>query len=108
MATINEFAQFDIRVGKIIEIGEVPGARTPLYSLKIDLGELGIKNIAAGIKEYYAPEGLMGKNVIVIVNLEPKKIANFVSEGMVLAAESNEKITLLSTDSEIAPGSRIR
>ncbi len=109
LVSINDFVAFDIRVGKILEVGDIEGARKPLYQLKVDLGELGVKNIAAGIKDVYTPEQLVGKSVIVLANLEPKNIANFISEGMVLAAESEEgKVVLLRPDDELPPGSKIR
>jgi export-related chaperone CsaA len=108
MPAISDFFGFDIRVGKVLEVGDIEGARKPLYALKIDLGELGIKSIAAGIKNFYTPEQLLGKSVIVIANLEPKNIAAFVSEGMVLAAESSDgKVVLLKPDEDLAPGSKI-
>jgi export-related chaperone CsaA len=107
MATINDFQALDIRVGKILDVVELD-ARKPMYGLKIDLGELGVKNIAAGIKDAYPKEELVGKNVIVLVNIEPKKIANFLSEGMVLAAESEGVISVLLSDKAIAPGSKVR
>jgi methionine--tRNA ligase beta chain len=107
MATINDFLSLDIRVGKIIEVVELE-SRKPMYGLKIDLGELGIKNIAAGIKNAYQKDELIGKNVIVLVNIEPKNIAGFSSEGMVLAAESDAVVSVLLSDKEIPPGSRVR
>lgn len=109
MPAISDFYGFDIRVGKVLEVGEIQGARKPLYALTVDLGELGIKSIAAGIKDFYTPEQLLGKSVVVIANLEPKNIANFISEGMVLAAESSEgKVVLLKPDDDLPPGSKIR
>ena len=107
MATINEFKALDLRVGKIVEVDELEGARKPIYKLRIDLGELGMRNIAAGIKGLYTKEELTGRLVIVIANLEPRNIANFMSEGMVLAAEDGSSIALLKPDKELAPGSRI-
>ncbi len=107
MVTIDEFLNVDLRVGKILEVDDLP-TRKPMYRLKIDLGELGIRNVAAGIKSFYAKEELMGKKVIVVANLDPKPIGEFVSEGMVLAAEENGNITLLTTDKDLAPGSRVR
>jgi export-related chaperone CsaA len=109
LASIGEFSALDIRIGRILEVGDIEGARKPLYQLKVDLGELGIKNIAAGIKSFYTPEQLVGRCVVVLANLEPKNIANFISEGMVLAAESAEgKVVLLKPDDDLPPGSKIR
>lgn len=108
LVSINDFAALDLRVGKVLEVGEVAGSRK-LYSLKVDLGELGVKTIAAGMKAVYTSDQLLGRSIIVIANLEPRKIADFVSEGMVLAAESAEgKIALLRPDEELPPGSKIR
>lgn len=107
MATINDFAALDIRIGKILDVGSIENARKPLYALEVDLGELGIRSIAAGIKDQYTPEELIGRHVVVVTNLEPKSIAGFISKGMVLAAESEGKIVLLAPSSDIAPGSKI-
>ncbi len=108
LVSINDFAAFDIRVGRIVEVGVVEGSRK-LYALKVDLGEVGIRNIAAGIKSIYTPEQLTGKSVVVIANLEPKSLGSFVSEGMVLAAESADgKVVLLKPDEDLPPGSKIR
>jgi export-related chaperone CsaA len=109
VVSINEFAAFDIRVGKIVEVGDIEGARKPIYRLKVEVGELGVKNVAAMIKEFYTPEQLLGRSVILIANLDPKNIANFISEGMILAAESVDgKVTLLKPDADLPPGSKIR
>jgi len=107
MATIDEFMQLDIRVGKIIEVNDV-AARKPIYGLRVDLGELGIKNIAAGIKNIYTKDELLNRRVVVVANLEPKSIAGFVSEGMILTAEDETGISLLQPDKELRVGSKVR
>lgn len=107
MASLDDFLKIDLRVGKIVSVEDLP-TRKPLYRLEVDLGELGKKNIAAGIKEFYGKDDLLGKNIIVIANLDPKKIGDFVSEGMLLAAEDNGVISLVCPDKQLAPGSRIR
>ncbi len=107
MASINDLATLDLRIGKIIEILEVEGSKK-LYRLKVDLGELGTREIAAGIKSRYSQEELLGKNVVVVTNLEPKKIASFVSQGMLLAADDESTIALLGPDHDIKPGSKVR
>ncbi|MEM0148412.1 MAG: hypothetical protein QXY10_02350, partial [Candidatus Micrarchaeaceae archaeon] len=94
MATIEDVRKIELRVGKIIEVKDLD-SRKPMYALKVYFGEKGIKNIAAGIKEYYGKEELIGKNIVVVFNLDSKKIGKFVSEGMLLAAESNGKIALI-------------
>lgn len=106
MVNISEFSLLDIRVGKIVDVVDI-NSRKPMYGLKVDLGGLGIKNIAAGIKEVYSKEGLMGKRVIVLANLEPKSIAGFVSEGMLLAAVDENSVSLLETDRDVQIGSKV-
>ncbi len=107
MATIDEFLNLDIRIGKIVEVNEI-NTRKPMYHLKVDLGELGIRNIVAGIKGSYAKEDLLNRKVVVVANLEPKKIGELMSEGMVLAAEENGNIALLQVDKDLAQGTRVR
>lgn len=107
MADITELLDLNLRTGKIIGI-EDANTNKPMYKLTVDLGELGIRNIIAGIKPYYEKEALMGKNIIVVANLEPKKIGEYMSEGMLLAAESDDRVLLLTIDGELPPGSKIR
>jgi len=108
MPSIDQFFEFDIRIGKIVEVEDLEGARKPIYRLKVDLGELGIKNIAAGIKSFYTKEELLGKSIAVIANLDPKSVAGFVSEGMILAADDGTNVCILTPEKELPPGSRIR
>ena len=107
MATIDEFKNIDLRVGKIIEVEVHEKAKKPIYKFKVDLGELGIRDIASGIRDDYTKEELIGKEVVVVANLEPKDIAGFISNGMILAGEDDEKIALLTLDRELKPGSKI-
>jgi export-related chaperone CsaA len=107
MVSIMEFGAIDLRVGKILEVEDLEAARKPMYRAKVDLGELGIKNIAMGLKAYYSKEELIGKYVVVVANLDPKNVAGFVSEGMVLAAQEGEKLALMTPDKLLAPGSKV-
>ena len=106
MADISELSDLNLRTGKIVGV-EDANTKKPMYKLTIDLGELGTRSIMAGIKPYYSKEALMGKTIIVVANLEPKKIGDYVSEGMLLAAESEDKVLLLTIDGELPPGSMI-
>ncbi len=109
MVTIDEFAAIDLRVGRIIEVEDLEGARKPMYRLKVDLGaELGTRNLAAGLKNHYTRDEMLGRYVVVVANLAPKNIGKFVSEGMLLAADDGEKVSLLVPDRELKPGSRVR
>ncbi len=108
MATIDEFLNLDIRVGKVIAVSEL-NTRKPMYGLKVDLGELGVRNIAAGIKSSYTAEELSGRSVVVVANLDPKNVGGFVSEGMLLAVgDTPDSITLLKPDKDVKQGSRVR
>jgi len=109
----SQWSQLDLRVGKIIAIENIEGA-DKLYKLQIDLGkELGKRTFVAGIKPYYKKEQLKDKKVIVFTNLEPRKLKGIESQGMVLAAVSEdeqgkEQVRLLMPDEEIREGSRVR
>ena len=107
MASISELLDLNLRTGKIIEVEEA-NTKKPMYKLTVDLGELGKRSIMAGIKPYYDREALLNKTIIVVANLEPKKIGDYVSEGMLLAAESGDRVLLLTADGELPPGSAIR
>ena len=106
MVNIEEFKKLDIRVGKIVSVEDFLEARKPMYKLKIDFGEF-TKFSAAAIKPFYEKEELLNTRVIAIVNLEPRKIANFVSECLTLGAELNEKFVLLRPDKDIEIGAKI-
>jgi len=106
MATIEDFQKLDIRVGKIIEVEDAE-TKKPMYKLKIDFGELGLKQAIAGIKPYYKKEELLNKKFIFVVNLEPKKIANVLSECMILAASIDDKIVVLEPEKDIEVGAKV-
>ena len=107
MLTIDEFKKVDMRVGTIIDASINKGARKPAYKLKIDLGELGIKNSSAQITDIYKPEDLIGKKVICIINFEPIKISEVKSEVLVLGVDSESGVVLLTTDKQVESGIRV-
>ncbi len=97
MVSLDEFLKLDLRVGKIISVEDHEGTRKPMYKITVDLGsEVGQRNIVAGIKGVYAKEELIGKLIICVTNLDPKEIAGYVSNGMMLAAEDNGVISILT------------
>jgi len=106
MITINDFAKIDIRVGKIIEIEDAE-TKKPMYKLKVDFGALGIKQAIAGIKPHYTKDELLNKKFIFVVDLEPKKIGNVLSECMILAASEGEKVVILKPEKDIEIGAKI-
>lgn len=106
----NEWAEIDLRVGKILKAEDIEGA-DKLYKLSIDLGkEIGKRTLVAGIKPYYKPAELKNKFCIVFVNLEPRALKGITSEGMLLAAvnEKENKVHIIQPDSDMEPGSKIR
>ncbi|MGA2198342.1 MAG: tRNA-binding protein [Nitrososphaerales archaeon] len=105
--SIDVFAQLDIRVGRIIEVDDIPQARKPLYRFKIDFGPLGIKQCAGGIKAHYTKEQLLGKMVVAVVNLEPKSVVGVISECMMLSAFSETDLSLVMPDKEMPLGTRV-
>jgi len=102
-----DFAKVDLRVGKIIEAERLPNSRK-LIKLIVDLGDEK-RQILAGLAKWYKPEDFIGKYVIVVANLKPKKMAGTVSEGMILAApcSDEEKPALLTVSEPVKPGSKV-
>ncbi len=105
--SIETFGLLEIRIGKILEVDDIPEARKPIYKLKIDFGPLGIKQCAGGIKAYYTKEQLVGKEVAAIVNLEPKSVAGVISECMMLASFTETDLSLLRPDKDMPPGTKV-
>ncbi|HDI32120.1 MAG TPA: methionine--tRNA ligase subunit beta [Thermofilum sp.] len=102
---IDEFKRLDIRVGKVIEARKIPTSRK-LLLLKVDLGN-EIRQVIAGIANEYSLEELKGKEVVLLANLEPKRIMGYESQGMILAAVADNKPVLIIPDREVPPGTRV-
>jgi methionyl-tRNA synthetase len=103
----NDWEKIDLRVAEILEIEDVPGA-DKLYKLKIDLGT-ETRTLIAGLKQHYQKEELEGKKIIVLCNLEPKKMKGIVSQGMLLAAvnDDHSKVKLLTPDGDVELGAKV-
>ncbi len=104
---IDQFSLVDLRVAKIINASEVDGA-DKLLKLDLDVGDLGNKSVFAGIKSAYVPESLKDKLVILVNNLEPRKMKFGLSEGMVLASSNDDGIYLISPDDGALPGMKVK
>jgi len=104
---IDQFAGIDLRVAKIKNASHVDGA-DKLLQLTLDVGDLGERNVFAGIKKAYDPESIVGKMVILVSNLAPRQMKFGLSEGMVLASSDDEGIYLISPDSGATPGLRVK
>ena len=106
--TYPDFDKIDIRTGTILEAKIFEKAKNPAYQLLIDFGDLGIKKSSAQITGLYTCEGLIGKQILAVVNFPPKQIANFMSECLVLGVHNTEgKVILLKTDFAVENGSRV-
>ncbi|HPH22463.1 MAG TPA: tRNA-binding protein [Chitinophagaceae bacterium] len=105
MITWNDFEKIEIRTGTILEATDFVKAKKPAYQLKIDFGELGIKQSSAQITFHYNKSELIGKQIIAVVNFPPKQIANFISECLVLGVYDEQKeVILLQTDKKTLNG----
>lgn len=103
--TIDDFDKIEFKLGEIIEAKDHPKA-DKLLILKVKIGE-EIRQIVSGIKEYYSPEELVGKKVVIVANLKPIKLRGEESKGMVLAAEKDGKLSLVSTLEDLESGATI-
>ena len=102
----DDFKKLDLRVAKILKIEKIPG-KTKIVKGEIDLGD-ETRNVIIGCAEFYEPDDLVGKTVIVVANLEPKKMAGVESNAMLLAADINDKPFWLTVDSEVPSGTKIK
>jgi methionyl-tRNA synthetase len=108
LISIDDFLRIDLRVAKILKAELIAGA-DKLLKLRVDVGELGEREIFAGIRAAYDPATLVGRLIVVVANLEPRKMRFGTSEGMMLAAGPGGKdIFALSADSGAAPGMRVK
>lgn len=108
MATFDDFMKLDIRVGTITEAKVFEKARKPAYQLVVDLGgEIGLKRSSAQITDHYAPEELVGKQVLAVVNFPPRQIANFMSEVLVLGTYSEGGVVLITPDKPVKNGDKL-
>ena len=108
MATFEDFQKIDIRVGKIIEVKDLEEARNPSYKVKIDFGELGIKDSSAQITKLYSKKDLHNRQIVAVVNFPPKRVAGFKSEVLVLGVMKEEgEVILIQPEREAPLGYRI-
>ncbi len=106
MITYDEFSKLDLRIGRVLEVNPHPDAEK-LYLLKVNIGASTI-SLVAGIRAFYAAPDLVGKLIVVLVNLEPRSLRGIVSEGMLLAAQSDGDVSVIVSDREATPGSKVK
>ncbi|HAX94698.1 MAG TPA: methionine--tRNA ligase subunit beta, partial [Bacteroidales bacterium] len=105
--TFDDFSKIDIRTATILEAEKVPRT-TKLLRLKIDTG-LDIRTIVSGIAEYYEPAAIVGKQISIVANLEPRKIRGIESKGMILMAEDKDgKLVMVTPVEPVSNGSTIK
>ena len=113
MISFDDFNKLDIRIGTILQAEKVEGA-DKLLKLTVDLGDpaktgqVEKRTLVAGIAQDYQPEDIIGKQIPILTNLEPKKLRNIESQGMILAIGIEGKATLLHPDKNVPNGSKVR
>jgi methionine--tRNA ligase beta chain len=106
MISFQDWQKAELKAAKIIAVEDIPG-KDKLYRLQIDLGSEK-RQIVAGLKQFYPKEGLEGKTIVVVANLEPRPIAGIQSEAMLLAARTSDgSYCVVTIDESVEPGTRI-
>ena len=104
--TIDEFARVELRLGTIIECTLVEESKK-LLCMQVDFGKYGIRQILAGVRKFYAPEELIGRQALFCYNLKSRKMLGLESQGMLLCAEDDRILSIISPISAIADGTRL-
>ena len=106
MATIDDFRKLEFRIAVIKEANDHPNA-DKLLVLTVDLGDRQ-KQVVAGIKNFYSKEGLVGRQVVLVDNLDPVILRGVESQGMILAGSDESMLAVISPDKELKPGSIVK
>jgi len=101
--SFQDFKKLEFRIAEIKEVSDHPNA-DKLYVLKVDAGGEE-RQMVAGLKPYMPPEKLLGKKVVIVANLEPATLRGVESNGMLLAAQDGDHVTIVVPDEDVAPGS---
>lgn len=104
--TYEDFMKVDLRAARVLAAEKVEGA-DKLLKLQIDVGA-ETRQIVAGIAQEYAPESLVGRTIVVVTNLQPRKVRGVESNGMLLAAGDDAVQGLVTLDADVPPGTRVR
>jgi methionyl-tRNA synthetase len=106
LITFDEFFNTTLKIGTVVEAEEVPKSKK-LLRLQVDLGEDDLRQIVAGIKDYYSAEELLNTQVCVVANLKPAKLMGILSAGMLLAAKDDDGLCLVRPEKPRKPGASI-
>ena len=101
-----DFQKLDLRVGTVKEVEKHPDADR-LLLVKVDTGDKDLRQVVAGLADFFKPEELVGKQVVVVANLKPRKLRKQLSQGMVLAVKTDKGMELLTPTGEVSPGSKV-
>ena len=104
--TIEDFQKIELKIGEIVEAEKIDGS-DKLLKLKVNFGG-DSRQILSGIAKYYSPENLVGRQVVFVVNLEPRQMMGLESQGMILAADAGDGPVLLVPDKKVPNGSGIK
>ena len=106
MITIDDLKKIELKIGRVLSAEPIAGSEK-LLKLQVDLGSEQ-RQILAGIAKHYQPTNLVGKQIVIIANLEPRSMMGFESQGLVLAAGDGEIVSLLTPDKDVPTGANIR
>ena len=106
MITFDDFKKLELRTAKIVDVKDHPDADR-LYVIEVEIAQEK-RQVVAGIKSSYQPEDLIGKSVVVVVNLEPATIRGVESNGMILAASDDNGLSVLTLDKDVLSGSLVK
>ena len=107
MIDYTTFEKIDLRVGTILSVKDFPEAKNPAFQLQIDFGPLGTLKSSAQITDRYSSEELVNRQIVAVVNIGTRKVANFESQCLVLGATEGKDVILLAPESELPNGQQI-
>ncbi len=107
--TYDDFSKVDFRSGTVVKVEEFPRAKKPAYKVWVDFGsDIGVKQTSAQITVHYKPENLLGRSVVGCINLEPKNIAGFVSEFLLVGfPDDNGAVCLILSEPKVPNGKKL-
>ena len=107
MSTIEDFQELQLRVGTVLTAETHDGTRKSAYKLLIDLGPWGEKQSSAQVTDRYRPDELVGRQVVVVTGMPPRRVAGYRSDVLILGALTDSGAVLLNPDAAVAPGSEV-